>query len=146
MQPTQDGALADGTAHDSRSSPSRDLLLDSLMRSLTIMEGNVLLQNPLDLSSANEQEIVQCFSSHRPEEPLQDTVHIRSLDSGSDRYQIARQEVDIEHQRIVMDQIRSAGYGFGEKYQLLSDKLPGGSSVMANRTISRVLYEIAAKT
>ena len=54
MQPTQDGALADGTAHDSRSSRPRDLLLDSLMRSLTIVEGDILLQNPLDLTSANQ--------------------------------------------------------------------------------------------
>ena len=50
--------------------------------------------------------------------------------------------VDIEHQRIVMDQIGFAGYGFTEKHQLLPDKFPCGSSVMANRTISRVLCEI----
>jgi hypothetical protein len=54
----------------------RDLLLDSLVRSLIIVERNMLLQNPFDLTSANQQIIVQCLSSHGSEESFHDTVHI----------------------------------------------------------------------
>jgi hypothetical protein len=43
------------------------------MWSLAVVEGNVFLQNPLDLTSANQQKIVQRLSSHSSEESLHDS-------------------------------------------------------------------------
>jgi len=51
--------------------------------------------------------------------------HVRGFHAYSDRYQIVGQEVDIEHQRIVIDQIDSARNGLAEEHQLLTDKFPG---------------------
>ncbi len=114
VQTAQHGTLADGTARDSQFTRLRNSLLKPLKRSLTIVEGDILLQNPRDLTPASKYEIVRRLSSHGPEEPLQDTVHVRRLHARLDRYQIVRQEVDIEHQSIVMDEIDFAGYGFAE--------------------------------
>jgi hypothetical protein len=87
VEPTENGALADGTIHFPCFTGFRDLLLNPLMRSLTVMEGDVLLENPLDLSSANKQKIVQCFSSEGPEEPSPDAVHVRRLHARLNRYE-----------------------------------------------------------
>ena len=76
-------------------------MLDSLMRSLIIVEGDIFLQNPLDLTSANQQIIAQCLSSHGSKESFHDTVHIGRFHSGSDGDKVLRKIVDIEHQRIV---------------------------------------------
>jgi len=95
------------------------------MWSLGVVGNDVLLQNRLDLAPANQQEIVQRLSSHRPEEPFHDTVHVRRLDSRFDGYQIVRKEVDIEHSHIVMNQLGFAGNGLAEEYQLLPNKFSG---------------------
>jgi hypothetical protein len=42
------------------------------MRSLAVVESDVLLQNRLDLSPADQQKIVQRLSSHRPEGRVED--------------------------------------------------------------------------
>ena len=94
------------------------------MWSLAVVESDILIQNPLDLTSANQQEIVQRLSSHSPEEPFHNTVHVRGFHAGPDGYQIVRKIVNIEHQRIVMDQISSPGYSFAQEHQLLPDEFP----------------------
>ena len=126
VQPAQDRTPANSTTYFLRFTRIWDLLLKPLMWSLAVVEGNVFLQNPLDLTSANQQKIVQRLSSHSSEESLHDAVHIRRFYARLDGYQIVGQEVNIEHQRVVMDQIRPADYGFAEKHQLLPDKFPGG--------------------
>jgi hypothetical protein len=44
------------------------------MRSLTVVEANIFLQNSLNLFLASQQEIVQRHSSHCPEKPFHDAV------------------------------------------------------------------------
>jgi hypothetical protein len=46
------------------------------MRSLAVVESDILLENRLDLTPANQQKIVQRLSSYRPEKAFHDTVHI----------------------------------------------------------------------
>jgi hypothetical protein len=95
------------------------------MRSLTIVERDIFIKNPLNLTLASQQKIVQRLSSHCPEKPFHDAVHVRRFHPRSDRYEIVGQILDIEHQSIVMNQIGSARNGFTEKHQLLPDKFPG---------------------
>jgi hypothetical protein len=64
VQSTEHSSLADGTASSVWFTRLRDLLLDPLMRPLGVVEGDVLLQDPPDLTPASQQKIVQgCASS-----------------------------------------------------------------------------------
>ena len=146
MHPTQDSAPANRTTCFLSLPRPRYLLADSLMRSLAVVESDVLLQNRLDLSPPNQQKIVERLSSQGPEEPFHSAVHVRGFHAGRDRYQIVPKIVNIEHQCIVMDQVCFAGYGFAQQNQLLPDASLVGFSVTANRTISRVLCEMIANT
>jgi hypothetical protein len=74
VQPAQDRTPANSTTCFLGFTRIRDLLLKPLMGSLPVVEGNVFLQNPLDLTFAGQQEIVQRLSSHSSEEPLHDAV------------------------------------------------------------------------
>ena len=145
MHPTQDSAPVNRTTCFLSLPRPRYLLADSLMRSLAVVESDVLLQNRLDLSPANQQKIVERLSFQGPEEPFLNTVHIQGFDAGPDGCEIVRKIVNIEHQCIVMDQVCFAGYGFAQQHQLLPDASLVGFSVMATRAISRVLCEMTAK-
>jgi hypothetical protein len=79
MQPTQHSNPANRAAPLPKLTRLWDLLPYSLMRPSTVVEGDVLLKNRLDLSSANKQNIVQRFSSQRSEEPFHNTVHVRGF-------------------------------------------------------------------
>ena len=70
MQPTQNGTLADSTPCLPRFTRLRNLLLNPLMRSLTIIERDIFIQNPLNLILASQQKIIQRLSSHSPEKPF----------------------------------------------------------------------------
>jgi len=68
MQPTQNSTLADSTPCLPRFTRLWNLLLNPPTRSLTIIERDIFVQNPLNLILAGQQKIVQRLSSHCPEE------------------------------------------------------------------------------
>jgi hypothetical protein len=64
MQPTQNWTHANRTPYLLRFTRLRNLLLNPLMRSLTIIERDIFIQNPLNLILASQQKIVQHLYSH----------------------------------------------------------------------------------
>ncbi len=55
------------------------------MRSLSVVEDDKLLQNPLYLIPASQYETVQGLSSYRPEKLLHGAVHVRRFHSSLDQ-------------------------------------------------------------
>jgi hypothetical protein len=72
VQPAHDRTPANSTTYFLRFSRIRDLLPDSLMWALAVVESDVLLENRLDLNPANQQKIVQRLSSQGPEGRVED--------------------------------------------------------------------------
>ena len=112
MQPTQNSTLADSTPCLPRFTWLRNLLLTHLMRSLTIIERDIFVQNPLSLILASQQKTLQRLPSRCPEQAFHDAVHVRRFHSGSDGYEIVGQIIKREHQSIAMNQIGSGDYGW----------------------------------
>jgi hypothetical protein len=105
MQPTQNSTPAIRPPHLLWFTRLRNVLLKPLMRSLAIIEHDIFIQNPLNLILASQQKVVQLLSSHCPEKPFHDAVHVRRFHSCSDRHEIVCRIFNIEHQSIVVDQI-----------------------------------------
>jgi hypothetical protein len=71
IQPIRNSTLADSITSPPRFTRLRNLLLNPLMRSLTIIERDIFFQNSLDLTLTGQQKTVQRLSSH--------WTHIRSM-------------------------------------------------------------------
>jgi hypothetical protein len=130
--------------------PSRDVLRQSLMGTGAVEERAVLLQHALKMPSPEDDDMVEAFSTHRPEEALAGRVHQRSVDCRPKDADTSAESSSIKVSSklgviISHDELRKLGVEGGRVAQLLSRPGRLGARVAATCTTRRVFTSTMKK-